>query len=277
MHYAEAGSGKPVLLLAGWPQDWFAWRYVAPILVAEGRRVIMLDPRGFGESDKPSDGYDLDTVATDVHDLLKLLQLDGTGGVDIVSHDVGSWIAYALACGWPDNVRSVVLSEMTIQQPDTRQPIPDDSSNIATWHFAFNRLPTLPEALVAGRERLFLDWMFDHKTFRPEAIDESAREHYARAFSAPGAARAGFDYYRALFSTEGLQRMADRLARPLTMPVLVIGATGGVGPRLAESLYGAASDLHQTVLNSGHYLPEEAPSEFAGAVISFWRTLAERR
>lgn len=123
--------------------------------------------------------------------------------------------------------------------------------------FGFNRLPGLPEILIAGRERLFLDWLFDHKARRPDAIDAVARERDARSFAAPGAARAGFDYYRALLSTHGLQRMTERVARPLTMPVLAVGADGGVRARLAESLDGAAVSLHSVVLAGGHYLPED--------------------
>lgn len=219
LHYADAGDGEPVLLIPGWPQTWYAWRYVMPLLVAEGRRVIVLDPRGLGESDKPAHGYDLDTVATDVHGFIQRLDLAGPSGLDIVSHDVGSWIAYALASTYPSDLRRLVLSEMTIQTPDAARPIPDDRTNIATWHFGFNRLADLPEALVAGRERLFLDWLFDNKSARPGAIDGTAREHYARSFAAPDAARAGFDYYRALLNPHGLLRMAERLTRPLSMPV----------------------------------------------------------
>ena len=66
-HYVTAGTGDPVLLLPGWPESWIAWRKVLPLLVSAGRRVVVLDPRGFGESDKPAGGYDLDTAARDLH------------------------------------------------------------------------------------------------------------------------------------------------------------------------------------------------------------------
>lgn len=277
LHSVDIGQGEPVLLLPGWPQTWYAWRHVVPLLAAEGRRVIVLDPRGLGGSEKPAHGYDLDTVAADVHGFLTQAGLVDAGGLDIVSHDVGSWVAYALASAYPNDVRRLVLSEMTIQTPDAARPIPDEGTNIASWHLGFNRLADLPEALVAGRERLFLDWLFDHKATKPEAIDATAREHYARSFAAPGAARAGFDYYRALLSPDGLRRMAERVARPLPMPVLAIGAEGGVGARLARSLGGAASILHSVVLSGGHYLPEEAPEAFAQAVIDFWRETTTMR
>ena len=49
-HYVTAGTGDPVLLIPGWPESWIAWRKVVPLLVRAGRRVVVLDPRGIGES-----------------------------------------------------------------------------------------------------------------------------------------------------------------------------------------------------------------------------------
>ena len=96
-HYVTAGTGEPVLLLPGWPESWIAWRKVVPLLVAAGRRVIVLDPRGLGESDKPAGGYDLDTAARDLHRFLEVTNLTPPGGIDIIAHDVGTWIAHAHA------------------------------------------------------------------------------------------------------------------------------------------------------------------------------------
>src|SRR5437660_7597372 len=59
-HYVTAGSGEPVILLPGWPEmSWIAWRKVIPLLAKAGRQVYVLEPRGFGDSDKPQGGYDL--------------------------------------------------------------------------------------------------------------------------------------------------------------------------------------------------------------------------
>src|ERR1700692_4718163 len=61
-HYGTAGTGDPVLLIPGWPESWIAWRKVVPLLVRAGRRVVVLDPRGIGESEKAAGGYDLGTA-----------------------------------------------------------------------------------------------------------------------------------------------------------------------------------------------------------------------
>ena len=270
LHYADTGSGDPVLLLPGWPEDGDAWRKVAPLLAARGRRVVILDPRGFGDSDKPATGYDLDTVAAEVHGFIGAAGLSRPDGIDVVAHDLGGWIGYALASAHPEDVRRLVLSEVTIPSATKMQPIPDDAANIKTWHFAFNRLPGLPEMLTAGHERVYLDWLFDNKALHPDAIDPTARAEYVRVFKA-GGGHAGFNYYRALFAPAGLKRMGERLAAPLPMPVMTIGASGGVGTLLIDSMKGAATDLHGTVLQDcGHYVPEECPAAFAGAVTGFW-------
>ena len=109
-----AGTGDPVLLIPGWPESWIAWRKVVPLLVSAGRRVVVLDPRGFGESDKPAGGYDLDTAARDLHRFLEATNLTPAGGIDIVAHDVGTWIAHAHAVNYPADVRRLVLTESNI-------------------------------------------------------------------------------------------------------------------------------------------------------------------
>lgn len=271
LHYVAAGRGEPVLLLPGWPQDWYAWRAMVPMMVARGRRVIVLDPRGFGDSDKPATGHDLDTAASDVHSFIAATGLARPGGIDVVTHDLGGWIGYALASAYPGDVRRLVLSEVTIPNPTSARPIANDAANVKTWHFGLNRLADLPEILVQGHERAYLTWLFDNKSERPWAITSEARDEYVRAFSSPGAARAGFDYYRELFGDAGLKRMAERLARPLPMPVLTVEAQGGVGNLLSDSLKGSASNLQGTILpGCGHYLPAECPSEFEDAIVRFW-------
>ncbi len=271
IHYAEAGDGEPVLMLPGWPQTWFAWRKVAPRLIAHGRRAIVVDPRGMGQSEKPADGYTLDEAATDIHDLLKVVGLTSDEGIDILSHDLGSAIAYVLACKWPGDVRRLVLSEVAFPQPGQMTPVPSPQMNLRTWHFAFNRLPLLPEMLVAGRERIYLDFLWDTKSAIPEAIEEDARKDYAEAFAQPGAAKASFDYYREVFGESGLKRIAECLEVQLAMPVLAIGADGGVGDSLARSLAASATNLRSAVATKcGHYIPEEDPDFFVASVLDFW-------
>ena len=272
LHYVTVGKGLPALLLPGWPQSWYAWRFVMKDLVASGREVYALDPRGFGDSEKPASGYDLTTASDDVHAFIQAAGLACTGGIDIVSHDVGTWIAYAHASEYPEDVRRLVLSEALI--PWTSPPVatPSDVQNIKSWHFGFNRLRDLPETLVQGHERAYLTWLFANKSIRGWTIDPAALDEYVRVFSAPGAARAGFDYYREAFSASGMTQMKARLVKKLPMPVLTLGGEGSLGPNMLLNLQPLAENVRgEVVAGCGHYLPEESPREFTQAVLEFWR------
>jgi pimeloyl-ACP methyl ester carboxylesterase len=108
IHYVIGGSGPALLLLHGFPEHWREWRLVMPALVEAGYTVIAPDLRGFGDSDKPLDGYDALNVAEDVYQLVSRLGYERLG---VVGHDVGASIAYAFAAAHQDRVRALVLME----------------------------------------------------------------------------------------------------------------------------------------------------------------------
>lgn len=262
LHYVEGGAGKPLLLIPGWPQSWYAWRYVMPALAAAGRRVIAVDPRGLGDSDKPRHGYDLATVACDLHQFAEELDLLSSGPLDVAGHDVGAWIGYAWAADWPADIGRLAVYDAAL--PGITPPAPAGTAtaaaNVRSWHFAFNRLDDLPEFLVAGRERIYLDWLFKAKLLNLSAISESDLDEYTRVFSSPGAARAGFDYYRDLFNRGGLESNQRRAARLLDIPVMAWGASHGVGNVLFHTMQSVARDVFGgTIESCGHYVPEEKP------------------
>lgn len=272
LHYVTAGEGEPVVLIPGWPESWYAWRYVMKDLVASGRKVYAIDPRGFGDSAKPSSGYDLKTASDDIHAFITETGLSQSGGVDIVSHDVGTWIAYAHASTYPKDVRRLVLSEALIPGTPPAASIPSDAQNIKSWHFGFNRLNDLPEMLVQGHERAYLTWLFANKSVRTWTIDQAALDEYVRVFSAPGAARAGFEYYRQAFSEEGLALAKKRMSSKLEMPILTIAGAGSLGPAMEKNIGSLGTSVTGVVLEGcGHYVLEECGNDFAKAVIEFWQ------
>ena len=284
-HYVTAGTGDPVLLIPGWPESWIAWRKVVPLLVSAGRRVIVLDPRGFGESDKPAGGYDLDTAARDLHGFLEATGFTSSGGIDIVAHDVGTWIAHAHAVNYPADVRRLVLTESNIPGVTAfAGGIPSEAGNLKSWQFAFNRLNDLPEILVQGHERDYLAWIFATKSTRSYAIEPAALEEYTREYSAPGAMRAGFAWYRANFDAEGLAQAKARGAKRLTMPVLALGGSDGVGDALRATVATLGDRVQGGPIapmqarpgdGCGHFLPEECPDELTEAILKFWQSTPE--
>jgi pimeloyl-ACP methyl ester carboxylesterase/quercetin dioxygenase-like cupin family protein len=275
-HYVTAGAGEPVVLLPGWPEmSWIAWRKIIPLLVKAGRQVYVLEPRGFGDSDKPQGGYDLDTAARDLHGFLAATGINRPGGVDIVAHDVGTWIAHAHAAAYPGEVKRLVLTESNLPgvSPPAPAGIPSEAVNLKSWQFAFNRLDDLPEILVQGRERAYLAWLFATKTTRNYAIEPAAFDEYVRVFSAPGVARAGFAWYRAAFSPEGFAQAKLRAAQRLPMPVLALGGADGVGDALRATVAALGDHVKGGAIGEGcgHFLPSECPDELAAAILAFWR------
>ena len=275
LHYVEGGSGPVVLLLPGWPQSWYAWRYMMPLLVEDGHHVIALDPRGMGDSGRPSASYDVGSVAREIHFFLEGLNLLNDGPIDVVGHDVGAWLAYALTADHPESVRRLAVFDGALPgiTPPPPAGIPSDEANIKTWHFAFNRLPDLPEMLIQGREREFLDWLFRMKSVRSWTIGPTDLDEYVRVNTAPGSARAAFGYYRHVASEEGLAASRSRSERKIILPVLALGAEHGVGEALPKTMELVATNVRGGVLqNCGHYMPEEAPRTLVKQLSEFWNT-----
>ena len=264
IHYVEGGSGETVVLVPGWPQSWYAWRHVMPSL-AQSRRVIAIDPPGLGESGTPA-AYDTATIAGYIDALLHTLNL---ARVDFVGHDIGAWLGYAYAVRHPAKVRRLTLIDAAIPgiAPADAFALTPDRIN-KTWHFSFNALPDLPEALVAGRERLYLAWLFNTRTTNKAAIDDAAIDEYTRVYSAPGAMRSGYAYYRAIF--DSIAQNKATAATPLSMPVLAVGGAQWMGPMMEAMVAPVAADLRvKIVAGSGHFVPEEAPADICRIVQEF--------
>ena len=155
--------------------------------------VVALDIRGMGESSRPESGYDTETLANDISALMDQL---GISRYSVVGHDIGMWIAYSLAAKHGAQVDKLVVSEAFIPgispTPPMLQP-PEKSAALA--QFMFNQLRDLPEFLVSGREASYLRWNVEHRAYWPDRV---AVDEYIRAYSVPGAMRAGFEYYRAI-------------------------------------------------------------------------------
>jgi pimeloyl-ACP methyl ester carboxylesterase len=251
LHYVVGGKGPALLLIPGWPQTAYTWHKIMPEL-ARHFTVIAVDPRGLGDSNRPLSGYDTDNVARDLHELMQSL---GHSAYSVVGHDVGMWIGYSMAANYPDEISRIVLSEAGIPGLDP----------LRSWHFAFNQLVDLPEALIEGKERIYLEWLFNSFAYRPTDL---ATEEYIGAYSKPGAMRAGFAYYRAIPQT--IEQNKKHGLTPLKMPVLTVGGEFARAGGLKDMLAPVATNVTARVIpGAGHYPQEEAPQEMLKALLPF--------
>jgi hypothetical protein len=165
MHYVIGGRGDPVVLLHGWPQTWYEWHKVMPAL-AKNYTVIAPDLRGLGDSSKPETGYDGNTTAEDIYQLVS--QLGVNEKIYLVGHDVGAQTAYSYAAAHPINVSKLVIMDYIF--PGFYPP---NLEGVCCWWFSFHQTPNIPELLTAGNERKYLSWFYRGLAYNPEAITEA--------------------------------------------------------------------------------------------------------
>jgi pimeloyl-ACP methyl ester carboxylesterase len=223
--------------------------------LAKNYTVIVPDLRGLGDSSKPPTGYDGNTAAEDIHQLVGKL---GFKTIFLVGHDIGTQVAYSYAAAHPTEVKRLAVMELTIPgfEPTGRPPI---------WWRLFHQTPDVPEALVQGKEMMYLSWFYRGLAYNPSAITQADINEFVSHYSAPGGMRAGFEYYRA-FPQDAIQN-ENYSKTKLTMPVLAVGAgyipvlRGNITmPSIVYGMKMLAQNVEGvTVPNSGHWIPEEQP------------------
>lgn len=260
LHYVRAGQGEPVLLVHGWPQTWYEWHRVIPHLVEAGHEVIAVDMRGAGDSSRPASGYDSNTVADELHALVRQL---GFATIRLVAHDNGARVAYAYAARHQAEVKSLVFLESKILGIES-----DDDASKEYWHFGFHQEADLPELLLAGRERAYLSFFFKRYSFDPRSITETDIDEYVRCYSGLGGMRAGFGYYRAFPETAVQSRELARTK--LKIPVLAYGGSHCMGEIPLRSMKLVADDVQGGVIpDCGHWVPDEKPEWIAREINRF--------
>ncbi|WP_321784534.1 alpha/beta fold hydrolase [Paraburkholderia sp. J94] len=269
LHYVTGGKadGETLVLLAGFPESWYAWRKIMPIL-GERYRIIAPDLPGQGDSDRPLDGYDTQSLATVLHALLGQL---GASRYYLAAHDVGAWVAYPYAALFGNEVKRLALLDAGIPGITLPDALPVAADRAwRTWHFAFHAVADLPEVLITGKERAYLDWFLRRKTANPLTFTDADLDEYERVFRKDGGLRAGLAYYRAAAESARQNRALSAQGK-LAMPVLALSADHGSIADMAAPLRPYAESVEGTLIaHCGHFLPEEQPSAVAAEFARFF-------
>ncbi|WP_310630632.1 alpha/beta fold hydrolase [Paraburkholderia sp.] len=269
LHYVTGGKadGETLVLLAGFPESWYAWRKIMPIL-GERYRIIAPDLPGQGDSDRPLGGYDTQSLATVLHALLGQL---GASRYYLAAHDVGAWVAYPYAALFGNEVKRLALLDAGIPGITLPDALPVASDRAwRTWHFAFHAVADLPEVLITGKERAYLDWFLRRKTANPLTFTDADLDEYERVFRKDGGLRAGLAYYRAAAESARQNRALSAQGK-LAMPVLALSADHGSIADMAAPLRPYAESVEGALIaHCGHFLPEEQPAAVAAEFARFF-------
>jgi pimeloyl-ACP methyl ester carboxylesterase len=260
IHVRVGGTGPAVVLLHGFGDTGDMWAPVAQVLI-KSHTVVVPDLRGMGLSSHPETGYDKKTQARDI---AKVMDALGIEKADLVTHDIGNMVGYALAAQYPDRITKWVVMDAPLPGIGKWDEI---IRSPQLWHLNF-RGPDV-ERLVKGRERIYLDRFYNELSANPKGIDEETRRHYARLYARPGAMHSAFNQFAA-FTQDAIDNKAFVAKAKLTMPILAIGADHSFGTAMADDIRFVATNVRGAVIaNSGHWMMEEQTKQTTAAIVGF--------
>jgi pimeloyl-ACP methyl ester carboxylesterase len=269
LHYVEAGDGLLVVLLHGFPEFWFSWRFQIPALAEAGFRVVAPDMRGYNLSSRPSEvaAYDTDRLAADVRDLIRER---GAERALVAGPDGGAAAAWGAAMNHPEAVERLAI--LNVPHPRRMlQGLRQPRQLARSWYVLFFQLPWLPER--AARARDWWGWrhVFESEA-KPGAFTPEDIERYVEAWSQPGAPTAMINYYRAaLRQTPG---RAEARIRPVEAPTLVIWGQRDrhLGADLAEPERADVPNLKRVVRlpDVSHWVHQDEPEQVSELLVEFF-------
>ncbi|HKT84000.1 MAG TPA: alpha/beta hydrolase [Solirubrobacterales bacterium] len=256
LHVAEAGEGRPIVLLHGWPQHWWIWRKVIPDL-ARDHRLICPDLRGFGWSEAPSGRYEMAEFAADIVALLDALELEQ---VDLIGHDWGGYTGFLLCLDAPERIRNYLA--LGVVHPWFEPPAVSPRSLQRTAYQFLLATPVLGENLLRfqpGLVKLVLR-RGSHPSMR---WSEEELDLYARSFRARDRALASSQLYRSFLLRELTRLKAGHYrSRRSAVPTRLL--YGEADPVIRDDIvagYGPYADEMsvEQVPRCGHFVAEEKP------------------
>ena len=257
LHYVRGGEGPPLILIHGFPQDWFEYHEIMPQL-AKRFTVIAVDLRGIGGSTATRGGFDAANMAEDVYQLVSALKLDR---VYVVGHDLGGMVAYAFVRRYPHGMRGAMILDQVIPGIEGWDEV---QGSPAVWHMHFMQIPGLAEKLVAGCQADYLAYFLNFGKFTPSEV-----AHYVQAYSTPDQLHAALEMYRA-FPANAQFNQGQR--GPNEVPLFVAAGEGSpfakLVPKIAEGLRANGFTHVETGLIPGsvHYVVADQPEAVADLI-----------
>jgi epoxide hydrolase 4 len=271
MQALQAGptEGPLVLLLHGFPELSESWREVLPRLAEAGFRAVAPDLRGYGGTERPARGYDLDTLVEDIAHLAGHLQPGRP--VHLVGHDWGGVIACHLAATRPELVDRLVVIN-AVPPGVLARHLWRPAQLMRSWYIFFFQLPYLPERLLSAGGGALVAYVIRRALVDPSRVPAGRLAEYEANFSRPEAAHAALAYYRQAFrgllSAGGLRR---REPPRIQAPCMLIWGEQDValGKELTRELgpYFEQAPEVCYLPDVGHFVPLEVPERVAALIL----------
>src|SRR5450631_3819697 len=282
LHYWIGGdpNGKPVILWHGFLSTSYAWREVAPALAEAGMAVLIPDMRGYGDSGKPAGngGYDARSLAEECRALVAAIGFGQGKPLIHAAHDMGALPALLWSADHSEEVAGLLYIEAPVMLgPVLRQVFsytPQAMAQGSMWWWILPLAAGVPEALIVGNERAFLNWFYsgghvvNHAAITAEAVDE-----YLRTFAGKDGVLGSMGIYRAAFAS--IEQTEPLMRARITVPVVALGGEKGLGAEVGEmvAMVAAIVEAH-TLAGCGHFMPEERPEFVIGHILGLCDRIA---
>lgn len=262
LHYVAAGGrGSPVLLVHGFPETWWAFRRLIPLLAGH-HRVYAVDLRGFGDSDVAEENYSSAVAAEDLHALIDHLSV---GPMHVVGQDVSGGVVFRLAATHPDDVVGLTAIESGLAGFGAERLA--DVAHGGAWYIGALASPGVAGLLFEKEASAFIgDYLYPLYGVGRSAVGPEDVAEFARAYGRPGGFAGAAGLYRSMITEgEDLRELAQRA--PLRGQVTTIGSRGGGFTHAAFSGVAAQEPTPIQLDDVGYYIAQEAPQALADILI----------
>lgn len=267
LHYWIGGDpkGPPVLLWHGFLGTGYSWHKLMPLLEGAGYRILVPDMRGYGDSDKPAGdtGYDSTGLAEEFRSLVAQIGFGAGNPLTLIAHDMGAPPALLWAANHPSEISALLYIEAPVMLQSILEKMiaftPQAMAKGSMWWWVLPLAPGVPEALIVGKEKEFLNWFYsgdavvNHGAMSTRTVNE-----YLRTFAGAEGVLGSLGVYRTAFTSMGQTLLLTQ--NKVQLPVVAIGGAKGLGERVAQFVSMVAANVEGVVLpDCGHFVPEECP------------------
>jgi pimeloyl-ACP methyl ester carboxylesterase len=270
MHYVTMGNGSLIILLHGFPEFWYSWRYQIPTL-SDQFKVVAPDMRGYGETEKPVkiDSYKIEKIVKDIVELVCKL---GYEKAIIAGHDWGGIIAWCIAMMAPDVVEKLIIMNAPHPGVYSKHMLKNIKQMLRSWYVFFFLIKGIPELILSVNNYKILKSSLLKSSVRKKVFTEKDIAAYVSSWKSGGVS-GGINYYRANLNLRYWSNPNSVSFPKIKVPVLQIWAEDDIflGKELTKNtqeFIDAPYRLH-LIPNCGHWLQQEASDELNGVMIKF--------